>query len=775
MDGLAHRFIIVILLSFLSQPLIFGQAEGCSVIPIPADIKCKSGSFELNTTTKILCTAECQSEATYFAEWLNAAAKATFEVQVSTNTPSENFILFTTTLKRSVNEPALSANQKELENDKAIKVDYESYTLNIEKKCIVVQSPSNTGIFYGIQTLRQLLPLAAEQGTLALPAQVSNMSITDQPQFAHRGLLLDCCRHFMTKEFVLKTIDLMAQYKLNVFHWHLTEDQGWRIEIDQYPQLTTVGAWRIEEDGSRYGGYYTKQDIKDVVAYATQRQIMVIPEIEMPGHCLAAIAAYPQLSCTGEEVQVSHEWGVFKDIYCAGNDSTFLFLQNVLTEICELFPAPYIHIGGDEAPKYRWDNCSKCRKRMEENNFETTAQLQTYFIERVAAFLKTKNKSIIGWDEILEGGIPADAMIQSWRGMDGGIAAAKAHHFVVMSPTSHCYLDYGLESINLEKVYSYNPLPDALNAFEKTFIRGAECNMWTEHAPQEIAHSKIFPRLIALSEVLWSPQNKQDYSHFHQRINNHYPRLDAQTLKYGFEAVPYSIASTADENGQIIVQLKRNDEHVALNYKLQPLGRKTNNAGDIKSAKKQITIKEPSTLTVNASWHGKKYDKELVRIFNPQLALGKDLQLSYIPSPYYTGGGNNALVDGSLGTASFRDGLWQAVQGNNMEAIIDLKEITDISHINTNWYHYINAWIFRPEKVEYYISTDGNTWQLAATALPALDIKTEGELITTMNATLAPTQARYIKMVAHNSGPCPVWHDAVGEPSWLFCDEIVVE
>lgn len=775
MIGLANKFIIVILLCFLSQPLVFGQAEGCSIIPIPADIKCKSGSFELNTTTKILCTAECQSEATYFAEWLNAAAKATFEVQVSTNTPSENFILFTTTLKRSVNEPALSASQKEIENDKAIKVDYESYTLNIEKKCIVVQSPSNTGVFYGIQTLRQLLPLAAEQGKLVLPAHVSNMSITDKPQFAHRGLLLDCCRHFMTKEFILKTIDLMAQYKLNVFHWHLTEDQGWRIEIDQYPKLTEIGSWRTEEDGTRYGGYYTKQDIKDIVAYAAQRQVMVIPEIELPGHSLAALAAYPELSCTGEQVQVSHEWGVFKDIYCAGNEHTFIFLENVLTEVCELFPAPYIHIGGDEAPKYRWDNCSKCMKRMQENDFETSAQLQTYFIERIAAFLKTKNKSIIGWDEILEGGIPADAMIQSWRGMAGGIAAAKAQHFVVMSPTSHCYLDYGLESIDLEKVYSFNPLPDSLNAYEKTFIRGAECNMWTEHAPQEIAHSKIFPRLIALSEVLWSPPQKQNYNQFHERIKNHYARLDAQKVKYGFEAVPYSIASTADENGQIVVHLKKNDEHVALNYTLQHHDRKTNNAGDIKSAKKIITIKEPSTLTVNASWHGKKYDKELARNFNPHLALGKDLQLSYIPSPYYTGSGNKALVDGSLGTPSFRDGLWQAVQGNNMEATIDLKEIIEISRISTNWFHYINAWIFRPEKVEYYVSTDGKTWKLAATTLPTLDIKTEGELITSMNATFAPTQVRYIKMVAHNSGPCPDWHDAVGEPSWLFCDEIVVE
>jgi hexosaminidase len=579
----------------------------------------------------------------------------------------------------------------------------------------------------------------------------------------------------MSKEFVLKTIDLMAQYKMNVFHWHLTEDQGWRIEIEQYPKLTEVGAWRTEEDGTRYGGYYTKQDIKEIVAYARQRHVMVIPEIELPGHSLAAIASYPELSCTGEEVQVSHEWGVFKDIYCAGNENTFIFLQNVLTEVCELFPAPYIHIGGDEAPKYRWDNCSKCQKKMQENNFESSAQLQTYFIERIAAFLKTKNKSIIGWDEILEGGIPADAMIQSWRGMEGGIAAAKAQHFVIMSPTSHCYLDYGLESINLEKVYSFNPLPDSLNAFEKTFIRGAECNMWTEHAPQEIAHSKIFPRLIALSEVLWSPKQKQHYTHFHERIKKHYTRLDAQKVKYGFEAVPYTVITNADENGQIIVQLKKNDEHVALNYKLQPLGRKTNNAGDIKSAKKQIAIKEPSTLTVNANWHGKKYDKELVRLFNPHLALGKALLLNYIPSPYYTGGGPNALVDGSLGTTSFRDGLWQAVQGNNMEAVIDLKETKEITRISTRWYHYINAWIFRPEKVAYYASTDGKTWTHLDTVLPLLDIKTEGELVTEMVSTFDPMQARYIKMVALNSGLCPEWHDAVGEPTWLFCDEIVVE
>jgi hexosaminidase len=575
----------------------------------------------------------------------------------------------------------------------------------------------------------------------------------------------------MSVDFIKKYIDALAYYKMNVLHWHLTEDQGWRIQIDKYPLLTEIGAWRNEKDGAKYGGFYTKDQIREIVAYATARHIVIIPEIELPGHSSAAIAAYPALSCTHAPIQVENDWGVFKDIYCAGDEYTFEFLENVLSEVCELFPSPYIHIGGDEAPKFRWEQCEKCQKRIKQEKLKDEAELQTYFIERIALFLHGKGKRIIGWDEILEGGIPADAMIQSWRGMEGGEHAAKAGHNVVMSPTSHCYFDYGLSSTDMEEVYNFNPIPASLTVAESKFIRGGECNMWTEHAPQEKVDGKVFPRMLALAEVLWTYPEQRNYTEFDKRVQNHYSRLRAMNIAPGFPKVPVTMEATPLEN-KLSIALKPSFQDIAITYSLAPAG--TQPSDKILPYEAPIIIDRPTLLGAQATMNNMRYSEPMLWWFEPHKALNDSVRLSYEPSPWYTGGGPKALVDGRLGSGNFRDGAWQAVQGKDMEAVIDLGSSTEISELESHWFMYGNAWIFLPSSVEYFLSENGNDWRSVGKANSKTDEKKEGEFFEPFLLKRVNDKARYIKMVAANHGACPEWHDAPGEPSWLFCDEIIV-
>jgi hexosaminidase len=408
-----------------------------------------------------------------------------------------------------------------------------------------------------MQTLRQLLPAAIESSqTETVKWSAPCVEIEDAPAYSYRGIMLDVARHFEPKEFVMKFIDMLAYHKMNTLHWHLTEDQGWRIEIKQYPLLTKVSAYRNRTlvkrsqdpqkrvwDNSRHGGYYTQEDIKEVLAYAEKRFITIIPEIEMPGHAIAALAAYPQLSCTGGPFEVESTWGVFNDIYCP-KEETFTFLENVLTEVADLFPSKYIHIGGDEAPKLRWHNCAHCQDMIKKEGLSDEHGLQSYFIKRIEKFLADKGKQIIGWDEILEGGLAPNATVMSWRGEEGGIAAAREGHDVVMTPHSHVYLDYyqadpktqplaigGL--LPLSKVYSYNPTPAVLTKEEAKHILGVQGNLWTEYlrTPESVEYM-AFPRAAAIAETGWSPQGKKDYKDFKSRIIEQFKRYDAMGWHY---------------------------------------------------------------------------------------------------------------------------------------------------------------------------------------------------------------------------------------------------
>lgn len=422
----------------------------------------------------------------------------------------------------------------------------EGYEMVVSSEGVIVLAAEPAGAFYAAMSLQQLLAHGPE-----IPA----MRVVDRPRFAWRGMMLDCCRHFFPKEFVKRFIDWLALHKLNRFHWHLTEDQGWRIEIKKYPRLTEVGSIRKQSmigpyadnrfDGKPYGGYYTQDDIREVVEYAKKRFVTVMPEIEMPGHALASLAAYPENSCTGGPFDVGVKWGVYEDIYCAGREHTFTFLQDVLSEVLELFPSEYIHIGGDEAPKTRWKACAKCQRRIKAEGLADEHELQSYFVSRIGRWLAERGRRLVGWDEILEGGLPQGATVMSWRGEAGGIAAAKAGHDVIMAPTTYTYFDYyqSKDTTNepiaiggflpLETVYRYDPIPAALTPDEAKHVLGAQAQIWTEYIPttQQVAYM-AFPRMCAISEVLWTPIERKSYEGFLARLQPHLEVLARQGVNF---------------------------------------------------------------------------------------------------------------------------------------------------------------------------------------------------------------------------------------------------
>jgi hexosaminidase len=423
----------------------------------------------------------------------------------------------------------------------------EGYLLSSTERSVVIEAFRPAGLFYGIQTLFQLLPAAVEAPAASdgRTWTVPCLKIEDQPRFGWRGVHLDVCLHFYPVEFIKKYIDLLAMYKMNVFHWHLTEDQGWRLQIKKYPALTQAGAWRRETtyDGKPYGGFYTQAEIRDVVAYAAKRFITVVPEIEMPGHCLSALTAYPELSCSGGPFEVETDWGIFSDVFCAGNEKTFEFLEDVLTEVFELFPSQYIHIGGDEVPKTRWHNCVKCQARIKAEGLADENELQSYFIRRIEKFVNSRGRRLIGWDEILEGGLAPNATVMSWRGVAGGIAAARQGHDVVMTPTTHCYFDYYQSKENepeafpaylpIETVYSYEPVPVELRPDEARHILGAQANVWTEYMPDTAqVEYMLLPRMLALSEVVWTKKDLRNFRDFSERLIPHFDRLEAKGVNF---------------------------------------------------------------------------------------------------------------------------------------------------------------------------------------------------------------------------------------------------
>lgn len=510
-----------------------------SIVPKPQSMQVTEGTFAIDNTVVVVVSPVTDlaliSIANQFIEQFSMVSGVKLKLSSEGQPSGKPYIRF-------------SVDPKNAENQ-------ESYKLVATKSEVEVTAPSTNGCFYGLQTLLQLLPsIIYSKSPMTQQAWVVPcVKITDQPRFAYRGMHLDVGRHFFPVSFIKKYIDLMAMHKYNTFHWHLTEDQGWRIEIKKYPNLTKVGAFREETsvrgsntefDAKPYGGFYTKAEIKEVVAYATSKFITIIPEIEMPGHASAALASYPELGCSGKRYEVATKWGVFEDVYCAGKDHTFDFIENVLDEVIALFPGKYIHIGGDECPKTSWMKCTLCQDRMKRENLKDEHQLQSYFIGRIEKYLNSKGRSIIGWDEILEGGLAPNATVMSWRGMAGGISAAKANHKVIMAPDEPMYFNYyqfdrtsepvsAGKLVPIEAVYAYDPIPSELNVEERKFILGAEACLWSEFIPSpENLEFKAFPRACALSEVLWSAKEGRSFPEFKSRLIPHLSRLDYMNVNY---------------------------------------------------------------------------------------------------------------------------------------------------------------------------------------------------------------------------------------------------
>jgi hexosaminidase len=524
-----HKYLLMkttyTFLLFLLISLSFSQ-NNIDFIPKPQNTLVGKGSFYINTKTYIQAD-ENSFEANYLKEAIQIQTGLHLKITSKNNSKNIQLVLL---------EPKIANFNKE------------QYEIVVSDSEIVISALTNQGLFYGIQTLLQMVPFE-KKNEIAIPW----IKISDAPKYAWRGMHLDVCRHYFPITFIKKYIDYLAHYKMNTFHWHLTEDQGWRIEIKKYPKLTEVGGWRNGSmvgryddqkfDDKKYGGFYTQEEIKEVVAYASQRHITIIPEIEMPGHSLAALAAYPELSCTGGPFEVGKKWGVFDDVYCPKED-TFTFLENVLSEVLALFPSEYIHIGGDECPKTRWKSCAHCQKLIKEKGLKDEHELQSYFIQRIEKFVNSKGRKIIGWDEILEGGLAPNAAVMSWRGTEGGIAAAKQKHFVVMSPGSHCYFDHyqgkpeneplaigGFTS--LEKVYNFNPMPKELDLEEQKYILGAQANVWTEYilTPEQVEYM-IMPRMSALAEVLWGTANPENFIDFKTRLQAQENWLKNNNINY---------------------------------------------------------------------------------------------------------------------------------------------------------------------------------------------------------------------------------------------------
>ncbi len=675
----------------------------------------------------------------------------------------------------------------------------EGYRLVVNEGSVLLGANTAAGLMYGGMTLLGLLPPeafgdgrgpAGGSGNAAdVEWKLPCVSIVDTPRFAWRGMHLDVARHFFPKEFVKKYIDLLALHKMNVFHWHLTDDQGWRIEIKKYPRLTEVGAWRdgsmvgpyseMRFDSVRYGGFYTQEEIREVVNYAARRNVTIVPEIEMPGHSLAALAAHPELSCTGGPFGVGKAWGVYEDVFCP-KDSTFAFLENVLAEVCELFPGTYVHIGGDEVPKTRWKNCDSCRARMASEGLANEEELQSYFVRRVEKFLNSKGKRMIGWDEILEGGLAPNAAVMSWRGTEGGAAAARQAHYAVMSPGSHCYFDHYQGEPNyeplaigghtpLEKVYSYEPVPAGLGPSEAAFILGAQGNVWTEYiGTTEQVEYMALPRMAALAEVVWSPAGVRDWDDFLRRLPAHLRRLDQIGVNYSKSLYRVRAASSPAPDGSGVL--------CALSTPLQGGEIRYTTDGSTpgpSSPRYRAPIRVDRSGIVRAAYvrDGAVRGPGIEQRFTVSKSTGRTVTLKTQAHKNYPGSGPSTLTDGIRGDFARFGGDWLGFWGPDLDAVVDLGAPATVSSVTLDVFDGEGSWIHPPKGIEVWLADDPAQFASVGT-LSAEQIRSAGNV---QRINFPPRSARYVRVVATNAGTIPAGKPGEGKDAWLFVDEIIVE
>lgn len=749
------------LILFLIGIVGFAQKQ-LPLIPQPKSLIQKEGNFTLNQGTLILIgNSESDNEISLFNQFL----KTGFGFELITTTNSKSPL---NTIQILVENPNDAKNGE--------------YELNVSTTQIQIIAKSNLGLFYAFQTLQQLLPVA---NTQELKIQV--LEIKDEPKYPWRGMHLDVCRHFFPKEFIKKYIDYLAMYKMNTFHWHLTDDQGWRIEIRKYPKLTEVGAWRKGSmvghyndqkfDDKKYGGFYTQEEIKEIVAYAKARHITVVPEIEMPGHAVAALASYPELSCTGGPFDVAMQWGVLDDVLCP-KETTFQFLEAVLSEVIALFPSQYIHIGGDESPKVRWKNCAHCQALIKKEGLKDEHELQSYFIKRIEKFVNGKGRQIIGWDEILEGGLAPNAAVMSWRGTEGGISAAKQKHYVVMTPGSHCYFDhYQGEPKNepvaiggyttVEKVYSFEPTPKELTSEEAKYILGAQGNVWTEYmkTPEHVEYM-IMPRMAALAEVVWGTSDATKYQNFQNRLIQHFSVYDKKGINYSRAIFEVTSKVSPSEKGKgVVFALKSANPGICFTTD------GTNPTANSKKYTESILVTKNQTIKAAYFENGKQKSAVIEQPFFISKSTGKKISLVNQPHENYGIGGSFTLVDGMRGNMEKYGRDWIGFWGKDLEATIDLGKKQSVSKVTVDVLTNDGSWIHYPKYIEVLVSKDGKTFQSVK--------KVTAEEIRKMNGVVAidfnKQKTKYIKVIAPNAGKIPEGKPGAGSDCWLFVDEIMVE
>lgn len=771
----------------MSKPNLFGAifstllllspfittAQNNSIIPKPVSLTEQNGFFTIDNNTSIQYNATQKKIAPAVDFFVNAINSIS-GYKLKINSPSKNSI--------------------QLVLDKKLVSQEEGYQLSINEKGIKITANSYGGIFYAMQSVLQLLPQTRTNAKLIAPYMQAN----DYPRFKWRGMHLDVSRHFFGPEVVKQYIDLMAMYKLNTFHWHLVDDQGWRIEIKKYPALTEVGAWRVNQNdkvwGNRpqaiageqptYGGYYTQEQIKDIVAYAQIRNITIIPEIEMPGHVASAIAAMPELSCT-QLPQLPLTGGNYSNMssnYCVGNEATYGFIENVLSEVIALFPSSYIHIGGDEVDKAPWKKCVRCQARIKKEGLQNEEELQSYFIKRIERFIVSKKRKMVGWDEILEGGLAPEATVMSWRGETGGIAAAKMKHDVVMTPGSPCYFDHyqagpegeplAIGGMNtLKKVYDYEPIPAELNSEEAKYVLGAQANVWAEYITTTAQlEYMVLPRMLALAEVLWSPKENKNWVGFNERLKYHFAGFEQKGLNFSPGNFTVEVKPIA-ENGKLSVALSTEITNASIRYTTD--GSLPNTSSSLYTTPIQINASQiVKAVTVQ---NGKIMNLvPATQAFAMHNAIGASVTYANAPYKGYMAGGINALTDGVRGKNAVGK-FWHGFYENNIEATIDLGVEKNISKMTLGCIQSYRDWIFLPTAVRFEVSKDGLNFTEVGNVLNDISVNEQANTIKDFIATFPQTSARYIRVKAIATGVCPKGHGGEGKPSWTFADELVVE
>lgn len=669
----------------------------------------------------------------------------------------------------------------------------EAYKLIVNDKRVCISGASEAGVFYGIQTLRKSLPVAQD-----INVNLSAVEIYDKPRFAYRGAMLDVARHFYTVDEVKTFIDMLALHNINRFHWHLTDDQGWRIEIKKYPKLMSVASERKETvvgrwysgiyDGKPYGGYYTQDELRDVIDYAAKRHITIIPEVDLPGHMQAALTAYPELGCTGGPYEVRTIWGVSQDVLCVGNDFTLQFVKDVLSEVADIFPSEYIHIGGDECPKVRWEKCPKCQERIKSLGLKSDAKhtkeqrLQSYMIQEAAKYLKEKGKRIIGWTEILEGGLVPDATLMSWIGESGGIEAAHQHHDVIMTPNTYLYFDYYQSKkvedeplaiggyLPIEKTYNYEPMPKELTKEEQQYIKGVQANLWTEYIPvfSQVQYM-VLPRLGAAAEVQWTDPSKKDYKDFLRRV----PHLVAVYDCYGWNCATH----VYDVN----VDMKADTVNHVLNVQLSTMADDpiyyTLDGQDPteKSLKytKPFTIDQSVVLKTMAV-HPDRTSKISVDTIRFNKATLKPVVLLQPNESRFSPDGPVVLVDGRNGNHSFDTGAWLAVAGNDLEAVINMQAETILSSASVHVYDRKDAWLFDARGFSVSVSSDNKNYKEVASQEYKQMQESDSDGIIEHELSFDPCKATYVKIKVISEKSMPDWHWDAGKAPFLLVDEIIL-